>query len=121
MSAEENPRPGKRKKADWLSDLFPRVQAEPDEFDKYIRQEEAKTSEQLLRDLGMLPKPTKKTGKKDEGSKNISKEMEELEALERLELEGLRHEMIELKKVEIERRLEENRLALERLKKRRAA
>lgn len=111
MDAKENPRP--KKKAN-IGNLFPHAQAGPDEFDKYIQQEKAKTSEQLLRDLGMLPKPAKKTDKKDEESKNISEEMEDLE---RFELEGLRHDMIELKKVEIQRRLEENKIALERLKK----
>lgn len=47
--------------------------------------------------------------------------MELLEELERFELQDIRHDMIELKKAEIQRRLEENRIALERLKKTRVA
>ncbi len=116
MGAEEHPRPGKRKKISF--NALPRLtQAEQDEFIKQVRQEEAQAVERLAREFPTHRKRAKKADNKDDESKKIPEEMDLLEELERFELQDIRHDMIELKKAEIQRRLEENRIALERLKK----
>lgn len=75
---------------------------------------------QLARDLDLYPKHAKKADNKDDELESISKYEKDLEDLERLEFLDIRHDMLELKKAEIQRRLEKNRVALERLKKKAA-